>query len=132
MEFEGRRRAAVQSLSTHGCSSSRAADAHPGHAHTDEGVHVKLGFWSLFDVDWTNEEIARRAATLGYDGVDLRVAAPGSSPRVGDNLSLDSSIEETARTQQAFAQTGVEISGLNCYNSSPSRGDAAAFDTTRT
>ena len=26
---------------------------------------MKLGFWTLYDVDWTNEEIAQRAAALG-------------------------------------------------------------------
>jgi sugar phosphate isomerase/epimerase len=88
---------------------------------------VKLGFWTLYDVAWTNEEIAERAAALGYRGVDLRVASPGVEPSVGDNLSLDATDEEIARTRQAFARAQVEISSLNCYNSSPARGDAAAY-----
>src|SRR4051812_14271072 len=83
------------------------------------GGSVKLAFWTLYDVDWTNDEIARRAAALGYHGVDLRVSARGRDPRIGENISLQSSVEEIERTQQAFAQAGVAISSLNCYNSSP-------------
>jgi sugar phosphate isomerase/epimerase len=88
---------------------------------------MKLGFWTLYDVEWTNEEIAQRAATLGYRGVDLRVAAPGVQPGVGVNLSLDSTDAEIASTRQAFARANVEISSLNCYNGSPSVGDAPAY-----
>ena len=88
---------------------------------------MKLGFWTLYDVEWTNAEIAQRAATLGYRGVDLRVAAPGVQPGVGVNLSLDSTDEEIASTRQAFVRANVEISSLNCYNRSPSLGDAAAY-----
>jgi sugar phosphate isomerase/epimerase len=88
---------------------------------------MKLGFWALYDVDWSNEEIARRAAALGYQGVDLRVAAPGRPMAVGDNLSLQSSDADVERTKQAFARAGVEISSLNCYNSSPAAADATAY-----
>ena len=88
---------------------------------------MKLGFWTLYDVDWTNEEIAERAAALGYHGVDLRVVAPAATLKIGDNLSLDSTDEEIASTRQAFARANVEISSLNCYNGSPSQGDAAAY-----
>jgi len=91
------------------------------------GGRVKVGFWTLYDVDWTNEEIARRAAALGYTGVDLRVTAPGRQPGIGENLSLGSSAADIDRTRLAFDQAGVEISSLNCYNSSPATGDAAAF-----
>ena len=89
---------------------------------------MKLAFWTLYDVDWSNEEIARRAAALGYQGVDLRVTAPGRQTGIGENLSLDSSDADVEQTRQAFARTGVEISSLNCYNSSPAAGDAAAYD----
>jgi sugar phosphate isomerase/epimerase len=88
---------------------------------------VKLGFWTLYDVDWTNEEIAHRAAALGYHGVDLRVTSPGRETRTGENISLQSSTDEIERTRQAFAQAGVEISSLNCYNSSPTTIDATAL-----
>jgi len=88
---------------------------------------VKLGFWTLYDVEWTNAEIAQRASALGYAGVDLRVAAPGVKLGVGDNLSLESTDEQIASTRQAFARANVEISSLNCYNGSPSQGDAAAY-----
>src|SRR5215813_10112745 len=87
-------------------------------------VGVKLGFWTLYDVDWTNEEIAHRAAALGYHGVDLRVTSLGRETRTGENISLQSSTDEIDRTRQAFAQAGVEISSLNCYNSSPTTIDA--------
>jgi sugar phosphate isomerase/epimerase len=88
---------------------------------------VKLGFWTLYDVDWTNDEIARKAAALGYDGVDLRVTAPGRNPGIGENLTLQSSPEDIERTRQAFAAVNVEISSLNCYNSSPTTTDAPAL-----
>jgi sugar phosphate isomerase/epimerase len=88
---------------------------------------VKLGFWTLYDVDWTNEEIARRAAALGYQGVDLRVTAPGREPGIGENLHLQSSPEDIERTRQAFARAGVEISSLNCYNRSPGTTEGAAL-----
>ena len=88
---------------------------------------MKLGFWTLYDVDWTNEEIARRAADLGYQGVDLRVTAPGRTPGIGENLNLQSSLQDIERIKQAFAQAGVEISSLNCYNSSPTTTSRSAF-----
>ena len=90
---------------------------------------MKLGFWTLYDVDWSNEEIAQRAAALGFDGVDLRVTRPGREPGIGENLQLESSTEDIERTKRAFAQARVEISSLNCYNSSPSTIDAAALDS---
>ena len=89
---------------------------------------MKLGFWTLYDVDWTNAEIAQRAAALDYDGVDLRVAAPGKAPGIGDNLSLESSDDELASLRDAFARADVEISSLNCYNDSPATGEYAAFE----
>jgi len=88
---------------------------------------VKLGFWTLYDVAWTNEEIAQRAAALGYQGVDLRVTSPGKTPGIGENLTLDSSDEDIAGTRSAFDRANVDISSLNCYNTSPAAGDAAAY-----
>ena len=88
---------------------------------------MKLGFWTLYDVDWTNEEIAQRAAALGYHGVDLRVAAPGRDLRIGENVSLQSGADAIESTIQSFARAGVEISSLNCYNSSPTTTDAMAL-----
>ena len=88
---------------------------------------MKLAFWTLYDVDWTNEEIAQRAAALGYQGVDLRVTAPGKAQGIGQNLSLESSAEDIEHTRLAFARANVEISSLNCYNSSPSTIDAPAL-----
>jgi sugar phosphate isomerase/epimerase len=93
---------------------------------------MKLGFWTLYDVDWSNEEIAQRAAALGYHGVDLRVTAPTRKPGIGENLSLQSSDAAVEQTKQAFARAGVEISSLNCYNSSPAAGDAVAYDAFET
>jgi sugar phosphate isomerase/epimerase len=34
---------------------------------------VKLGFTTLGCPEWTIEEVARNAASLGFDGVELRV-----------------------------------------------------------
>jgi sugar phosphate isomerase/epimerase len=99
----------------------------PGSTLELKEFRVKLGFWTLYDVDWTNAEIAQRAASLGYQGVDLRVAAPGKAPCIGDNLSLESTNDQIASTREAFARAHVEIASLNCYNDSPSTGDAAAY-----
>ena len=94
--------------------------------HT-EGARVKLGFWTLYDVDWTNEEIAQRAAALGYQGVDLRVTSPGKTPGIGENLSLDSSDEEIARTRSAFDRGRRRDLEPELLQRQPAAGDAAAY-----
>ncbi|MBV9582578.1 MAG: sugar phosphate isomerase/epimerase [Chloroflexi bacterium] len=88
---------------------------------------MKLGFWTLYDVDWTNAEIARKAADLGYQGVDLRVTAPGRNSGMGENLTLQASQQDIDDTKRVFAEAGVEISSLNCYNSSPTTIDTSAL-----
>src|SRR5579864_272340 len=97
-------------------------------APTEPGGWMKLGFWTLYDVDWSNEEVARQAAALGYDGVDLRVTRPGRQLGIGENLTLESSIEDIERTRAAFSNAGVEISSLNCYNASPTTLESADIE----
>jgi sugar phosphate isomerase/epimerase len=91
---------------------------------------MKLGFWMLGMPDWTNEEIAQRAAAHGYSGVDLRcqqrdVGRPSVRPM---NISIDSDDGEIERTKAAFATADVEISSLLCYNPSPCTGDKRAWE----
>lgn len=90
---------------------------------------MKLGFWTLLssECEWDNEEIAQRAASLGYDGVDLRVHRRDGRPSLGSNISLDSGEAKVAGTRAAFAAAGVEIASLLCYNASPVAGSVAAW-----
>ena len=64
---------------------------------------MKLGFWTLYDVEWTNEEIAQRAAALGYKGVDLRVVVPGVKLGVGVNLNEDFTLVRHSCQPSAFS-----------------------------
>jgi sugar phosphate isomerase/epimerase len=91
---------------------------------------MKLAFWMLGMPDWSNEEIARRAADNGYQGAALRCqqrdwSRPASGPF---NIAVDSSDQEIAGTRQAFADAGVEMSTLLCYNTSPCSGGQPAWD----
>src|SRR5438477_2168153 len=78
---------------------------------------MKVGFWTLGMPPWSNAETARRAAELGYDGVDLRCTRPENGrPSDFGNLSIESTEAEVAETRKVFADAGVEISSLLCYN----------------
>jgi sugar phosphate isomerase/epimerase len=90
---------------------------------------VKLGFWTLGMPEWSNAEIAQRAAALGYQGVDLRCVRRDGRPTIRPtNIRIEASPEEIEQTKNAFAEAGVEISSLLCYNASPTAGDSAAYD----
>jgi sugar phosphate isomerase/epimerase len=91
---------------------------------------MKLAFWMLGMPDWPNEEIARRAAAHGYQGAALRCAQrdwsrPASGPF---NIAIGSSAETIDRTRQAFAASGIEMSTLLCYNTSPCSGGKPAWE----
>jgi sugar phosphate isomerase/epimerase len=89
---------------------------------------VKLGFWEYEIHKDTNAELAKKAARLGYDGVDLRVARRDGRPStLPSQLAVDSADETVAATRRAFEAAGVEISGLLCYNTSPTNTDRAAW-----
>jgi sugar phosphate isomerase/epimerase len=70
---------------------------------------VKLSFTTLGCPDWSLEEIARRAAAYGYDGVELRVAPDGN------HLSPDASPGEAARIAGRFRDAGVPVMSLMGY-----------------
>lgn len=90
---------------------------------------MKIGFWTLLqvDADWPNERIAREAAARGYHGVDLRVARTDGLETLGANVRLDSDAAEIQRIRAAYADAGVEIASLNCYNGSPRASDDAKW-----
>jgi len=78
---------------------------------------MKIGFWTLGMPPWSNDEVARRAAALGYDGVDLRCTRPeNGKPADNGNLCIESTEAEVEATKKAFADADVEISSLLGYN----------------
>lgn len=89
---------------------------------------MKLGFWEFeFHAD-TNAGLAKKAAELGYDGVDIRVARRDGRPStLPSQLAVDSPAADIAATRRAFEAAGVEISSLLCYNTSPTSLDPAAW-----
>jgi sugar phosphate isomerase/epimerase len=89
---------------------------------------MKLGFWEFEFHGDTNAELAEKAARLGYDGVDLRVARRDGRPStLPSQLAVDSPDEDVAATRRAFETAGVEISSLLCYNTSPTTTDRAKW-----
>src|SRR5690349_15002989 len=81
---------------------------------------MKLGFWEFEFHGDTNAELAKKAAKFGYDGVDLRVARRDGRPStLPTQLAVDSPEADVSATRRAFEAAGVEISGLLCYNTSP-------------
>lgn len=78
---------------------------------------MKLGFWTLGMPNWSTAEAARRAAELGYDGIDLRCTRPGidGQPAGGGNLSINSSDAAIEQLVSDFDEHGVEIASLLTY-----------------
>ena len=69
---------------------------------------MKLSFATLGCPDWTLEQIAERAAALGYDAVELRGVA-------GEHLGPDESPARLAEIKARFADAGVEIAAIIGY-----------------
>lgn len=82
---------------------------------------MKLSFWTLGMPPWPTTEVATRASSLGYDGVDLRCAPNG-------NLSVESSDEELQTIRQVFAESGVELPCLLGYNRGGHDGEKVDWD----
>jgi len=78
---------------------------------------MKLSFWTLGMPAWSNAEFARKAADLGYDGIDLRCTRPeGGRPTDLGNLSVETPDSELAAIKATYESAGIEISTLLCYN----------------
>jgi sugar phosphate isomerase/epimerase len=89
---------------------------------------VKLGFWEFESHGDSIAELANKAARLGYDGVDLRVARRDGRPvTLPSQLAVDACETDVAATRRAFETAGVEISSLLCYNASPTTTEAAKW-----
>ena len=80
-------------------------------------VPVRLSFWTLNMPDAAPGSVARRAAELGYQGVDLRCTRPDEHgrPSRGGVLAVTSSDTEIEEVRVAFAAAGVAIASLLCY-----------------
>lgn len=78
---------------------------------------MKLGFWTLGMPNWSNAETARRAADLGYDGVDLRCTRPGADgrPSGGGNVSIATPDAELTKLVDDFEESRVEVASLLTY-----------------
>jgi sugar phosphate isomerase/epimerase len=98
-----------------------------GRRRERDQIDVKLAFWEFGIPDWDAEELARQAAVLGYQGVDLRVRPTDEGPAQGAGLTLDSTAESLSSLSAAFAAAHVEVSSLLCPLGSPSRGDDQAW-----
>ncbi|MBA3847546.1 MAG: sugar phosphate isomerase/epimerase [Planctomycetes bacterium] len=71
---------------------------------------MKLSFSTLGCPDWSLEQIADNARTLGFDGVELRTHADGN------HLSPDASPAEVARVAALFAARGAKIVSIKGYS----------------
>ena len=67
---------------------------------------MKLGFTTLGCPDWTVQEIATRAAELGFDGVELRTHDDGN------HLSPDAPRERAAEVKRIFEDAGSRVFSL--------------------
>lgn len=64
---------------------------------------IKLAFSTVACPDWTTDEVARRAAEMGYQGVELRTLGDGSSM-----LSSDPALTDTAKVVEAYRKANIE------------------------
>ncbi len=90
---------------------------------------MKLGFWMLGMPNWSNPEIAQKAAHYGFHGVDLRCVSTDTGRRatMPQNIAFDASDAEISETREAFAEAQVEISSLLVYNRSPVSGPKSVY-----
>lgn len=90
---------------------------------------MKLGFWGVGLPVWEATDLALLASRLGYHGVDLQVGARDTGrPASGRaTIELEAPDVVVAATRQAFADTGVQIASLLCYNASPVSGAGRAW-----
>jgi len=70
---------------------------------------MKLAFTTLGCPDWTIEQVAARAQSMGYDGVELRGVA-------GEHIGADETPEARAAIRKLFADHGVAIACIMGYS----------------
>jgi sugar phosphate isomerase/epimerase len=64
---------------------------------------IKLAFSTVACPNWTLDEVAKRAAEMGYQGVELRTLGQGSSM-----LSSDPALTDSAKVADVFSKAGIE------------------------
>lgn len=64
---------------------------------------IKLAFSTVACPNWTLDEVAQRAADMGYQGVELRTLGQGSSM-----LSSDPALTDSAKVVDIFGKAGIE------------------------
>lgn len=64
---------------------------------------IKLAFSTVACPDWTLEDVAAKAADLGYEGVELRTLGRGSG-----ELSCDPALSDASRVAEIFADKGIK------------------------
>lgn len=82
---------------------------------------IKIAFSTVACPDWTIEQVAQRAAEMGYDGVELRTLGPG-----GTGLASDPALTDAAKAREAFTKHGVEPVCLSTSIALHHRGTSAA------
>ncbi|MFH1024562.1 MAG: sugar phosphate isomerase/epimerase family protein [Planctomycetota bacterium] len=71
---------------------------------------MKLSFTTLGCPDWTLEEIAKNAAAMGFDGVELRTREDGN------HFSPDAPAAEAARVGKMFRDAGAPVMSVMGYS----------------
>lgn len=64
---------------------------------------MKLAFSTVACPEWTLEEVAAKAAQMGYQGVELRTLGPGNT-----QLACEPAQSDPAKIRRIFADAGVE------------------------
>lgn len=90
---------------------------------------IKLAFSTTACPQWTIEEVVRRAAEMGYQGVELRTLGAGSS-----SLACDPALGDAKKIAGQFKAAGVEpvclSTSVTLNHRSSSDGRAALQDAT--
>ena len=64
---------------------------------------IQLAFSTVACPDWTIEQVVEQAASMGYQGVELRTLGPG-----GGGLASDPALSDPTKISQIFKAHGVE------------------------
>ena len=64
---------------------------------------IKLAFSTVACPDWTIEKVAKQAAEMGYQGVELRTLGAG-----GGQLASDPALGDPAKTRDTLQASGIE------------------------